>query len=232
MIKKLINSISGREIKKDEKKSLHFIFRELKNGFNFIKKYPQSVSIFGSARFSPDNPYYKQAEELARKISHELHYTVITGGGPGIMEAANKGAFGARGSSVGLSVVLPREQHTNPFVHDEMLFQHFFIRKTMLTFAAEAYVFFPGGFGTFDELFSILTLIQTKKIPKVPVFLVGVDYWSKLDQFIQSETIERLKAVSPEEHDLYMITDSMDAVITKIRENPVQNWWKDFEMTS
>ncbi len=220
---------TAQDIRKDEKKSLQRIFHEFKDGFNFIKKYPRSVTIFGSARFAINSPYCIAAEKLAHRISKELHYAIVTGGGPGIMQAANKGAFDAHGTSIGLSIHLPHEQHSNPYIHNELYFSDFFSRKTILAFAAEAYVFFPGGFGTLDELFGILTLVQTGKIPRVPIFLMGVDYWSKLDAFILEEQLERLHAIEKTDMNLYKITDNMDLVINSIRDNPVQNWWKNTE---
>lgn len=202
------------------------ITNEFRNGFDFLKKYPRSVTIFGSARTKPDNAHYKKAHELAVRIAKELKYSVITGGGPGIMEAANKGAHEAGGSSIGLTIKLPAEQHTNRYANKELHFDYFFTRKAMLTFAAEAFVFFPGGFGTFDELFGIVTLIQTNKIPRVPIFLVGRDFWSPLKHYLQAEMIDRHGTIHPDDMNLFHITDDLDLVIDTIKKAPVSDWWK------
>lgn len=209
----------------DIEKHISEISREFRDGFAFLKKYPKSVSIFGSARMSPDNPHYRQAQELSEMIVSELEYAVITGGGPGIMEAANRGAKNANGTSLGLTIKLPREQQTNRYVTDEIGFGYFFTRKSMLNFAAEAYVFFPGGFGTFDELFGIITLVQTKKIPPVPIILVGRDFWNPLVAFIKKEMLEVHHAISPVDMKLFAVTDNLDNVIEIIRKAPVSEWW-------
>lgn len=208
---------------------IHDITGEFRNGFEFLRKYPKSVTIFGSARTKPDSAHYKTAHELGSRIAKELRYAVITGGGPGIMEAANKGAHDAGGVSIGLTIKLPAEQHTNRFANKELHFDYFFSRKAMLTFAAEAFVFFPGGFGTFDELFGIITLIQTHKIPRVPVFLVGQDFWSPLKHYIQSEMLDKHSTINPEDIKLFHITDHLDTVINTIKNAPVSEWWKTMD---
>ncbi len=160
---------------------------EFKHGYDIIKKYPRSVSILGSAVLPADNEWYKKAENLAGRIARELKYTIVTGGGPGIMEAANKGAFEAGGNSVGFAIKLPNEQFKNNYLTDWVSFEYFFTRKSLLFCSAEAYIYYPGGFGTMDELFEILTLIKTDKIPPVPVILVGRDFWQPLLDFIEKE---------------------------------------------
>ena len=152
-----------KSITENQAESLVRINDEFKKGFDFLKKFNATVSFFGSARFSENDPHAKMAETLAAKIVKELGYAVITGGGPGIMQAANKGATEAGGESLGIMIKLPMEQHTNKYVKEGVEFQYFFTRKTILTFAAEAYVVFPGGFGTMDELFEVATLIKTKR---------------------------------------------------------------------
>lgn len=203
------------------------ITRELKDGFELLQKYPRSVTIFGSSMVSPESKSYKQAYELGKLITKELKYAVIDGGGPGIMEAASKGALDGGGPSVGLRINLMREKTQNRSNTDGMNFTYFFTRKTMLSFAAEAYLFFPGGFGTFDELFSILTLIQTNKIPKVPVILFDSSFWNPLMTFIKTEMLGTDKRLDPHDLELLEISDDMHEVIEKIRKAPVSEWWRN-----
>lgn len=221
--------MNEEQIKKDEVQSLARIFQEFKNGFDFLKKYPKSVSIMGSARFSPENEHSIQAQELAKKIVTELKYAVFTGGGGGIMGAANKGAHDADGISLGVTIHLPREQKTNPYLTEELHCNYFFTRKAILTFAAEAYVIFPGGFGTLDEFFGIITLIQTRKIPKVPIVLVGHDFWNPLLKFIREQMIKEHQTISKEDLDLVTVTDDLDEIIGIIRQAPVSRWWRHIE---
>lgn len=204
-----------------EQKRLATITEEFSGGFAFVRKYPKSVSFFGSARFDENNIHYKQAQALAKRIAKELNYAIITGGGPGIMEAANRGAMDTGGDSVGILIELPNEQASNPYVKDSMEFHHFFARKVVLSYAAEAYVFFPGGFGTMDEFFELLTLVQTRKIAKIPLILVGEDFWRPLDGFIKKNMVEQHGTIDPEDRNLYTITDDMDKVIELIKKAPV-----------
>lgn len=193
---------------------------EFDKGYNLIKKYPRSVSILGSARFGENSPYYKKAQSLASRIVKELGYAVVTGGGPGIMEAANKGAFLADGASLGFVIKLSHEQSVNKYLTEYVEFEYFFSRKTLLFFAAETYIYFPGGFGTFDELLEILTLIQTKKINKTPVILVGKEFWQPfLDLFKQKLSIE-YNTINPEDTELCKIVDSEDEIIEIIKNAP------------
>ena len=203
------------------------ITKEFRDGFKFIERYPRSVTIFGSARALPESLHAQTAEVLAGKIVNELGYSIVTGGGPGIMRAANKGALAARGDSVGLSIDLLYEQKTNEFVNDEIHFNYFFARKVMLAFAAEAYVFFPGGFGTFDELFGILTLIQNNKIPRVPVILMGRDFWEPLHEFIKVSMLENHSAIAKADMKLWTITDKIDEAIEIIKKSPPSEWWEE-----
>ncbi len=168
--------LSPDEINKNIYDHIREIGKEFKAGFEILKKYQRSVVVFGSARSKPDSFHFQQAEKLAAKIVRELGYTIVTGGGPGIMEAASKGASEAGGTTLGLTINFPRGQVTNKYVQESYKFNYFFIRKAMLTFSAEAFVFFPGGYGTSDELFNILNLTQTEKIPRVPIILVGKDF--------------------------------------------------------
>lgn len=199
------------------------ISKEFKEGFEFIKFYPRTVSFFGSARLPETDPYYVHARRLAGKIVSELQYTILTGGGGGIMEAANRGAFEAGGESVGLNIHLPHEQQKNGYTTDSMDFNYFFVRKVALSFAAETYIFFPGGFGTFDELFEILTLIQTRKIRRIPIVLYGVDFWTPLQDFIRKYMLEEHNTVDEKDLSLYTITDDMDEIVEIVRKAPIHS---------
>lgn len=214
--------ITLHEVEEEMKKRVSYIDKEITKGFNFIKNQPKSVTMFGSARFSPSNKHYKQAERLAGRFA-KMGYTVITGGGPGIMEGANKGAFDAGGTSLGLNIKLPFEQSQNPYLTDNLDFYYFFTRKVMLSFSAEAYLFFPGGFGTLDEFFEILTLVQTHKIEPVPIVCVGRDFWEPLQDFIQRQMYELHNAVDKTDMSLYTITDDEDEVVTIVKKVPIRH---------
>lgn len=172
------------------------------------------VSIFGSARTKPDHKYYKLAESIARKIT-ENGYGVITGGGPGIMEAGNKGAHLAGGTSVGLNITLPFEQHDNPYIDSDKSidFDYFFVRKVMFVKYSQGFVVMPGGFGTLDEFFEALTLIQTHKIDKFPLILVGSEFWGGLFEWIKTTLLEAHNNVSPDDLDLVHLVDTEDEVL-------------------
>ncbi len=212
------------DVQKEIDERVGRITREFHDGFEFIKNHPRSVTIFGSARFPEDNEHYQRARDLAYKIVDELGYTVITGGGPGIMEGANRGAKEADGpgNSLGLNIELPFEQVVNPYVEDSMSFYYFFSRKVTLTFSAEAYVYFPGGFGTMDEFFEILTLVQTRKIPRVPIILVGKEYWGRLDGFIRETLAKDYKTIDESDIDLYTIIDTDEEALEIIKNAPLR----------
>lgn len=212
-LKKLNESINRR---------LENINLEFKNGFDLIKEISKSVTFFGSARTLENEKEYQNAKTLAKRISTELGYAIITGGGPGIMEAANRGANEASGKSVGLTIKLPSEQVTNKFLNSHLDFEYFFVRKVLLSFSAEAYIYFPGGFGTLDELFEILTLVQTDKINKVPIILFGKKYWKDLDKFIKNNLLKK-ERIDADDMDLYTITDNMDEIIEIIRQAPIRH---------
>jgi len=184
---------------------------ELQQGLNIIDGQPKSVTIFGSARTPETDSYYQKIVRIAERAS-QSGYTIISGGGPGMMEAANRGSHQAGGTSIGATIKLPFEQSTNPYVNLEVPFYYFFTRKVVMSYSAEAYVYAPGGFGTLDELFEILTLMQTKKIPRVPVILVGEAFWNPLEQFIENILEKEFETISPEDRDLYIITDDEDLV--------------------
>lgn len=191
---------------------------ELQAGYNVVRKYHKTVTVFGSARTPEGEPYYEAAREFTRKLAvHD--YAVITGGGRGIMEAANRGAFEAGGQSIGFNIVLPHEQKLNPYTTESLAFSHFSPRKIAMTLYADAYVYFPGGFGTLDEMMEILTLIQTGKTPKAPIILYGTDFWRPLDDFIRTTMLEKEHLVSAGDELLYHITDDTDEMVELIRAN-------------
>jgi uncharacterized protein (TIGR00730 family) len=196
------------------------IGKEFADGFHFIKGSEKTVSVFGSARTKPDENDYKNAYKLATEIS-KIGYSVVTGGGPGIMEAANRGAYENGGESLGLTIKLPMEQVTNGYMNRKISFKYFFARKVTLTYAAEAYVYFPGGFGTMDELFEILTLVQTNKIEKVPVILFGSYFWGPLKQFLVDQLRVNDK-IDQADLDLFVITDSIDEAVSIIKSAPIR----------
>lgn len=193
------------------------IMSEFVEGFQFLSTLSREVTIFGSARLPATSPWYQEAVKLGRILA-EHDFTVVTGGGPGIMEAGNKGAYEAGGSSVGLNIQLPMEQRINPYVNGSRAFHYFFTRKVILAASAQAYVYFPGGFGTMDELFEILTLIQTEKSESIPVVLVGKKFWEPLDEFIRNTLYEEFDTISKEDIELYTIVDSAEEAFEKIRD--------------
>ncbi|MEX0918952.1 MAG: TIGR00730 family Rossman fold protein [Candidatus Paceibacterota bacterium] len=197
-------------------KRIRVIKREFTDGFNFIKNHTRSVTFFGSARFDPDHPFYRQAEDLAARLS-KAGFTIVTGGGPGIMQAANQGANEAGGQSLGLTISLPNEQITNPYLTDYIGFNYFFTRKVCLSFSAKAFIYFPGGFGTLDELFEIITLVQTMKIPPVPIILVGSEFWQPLADFIRRYLLEKNQTISSKDLDLFIITDDLAEVVEVVK---------------
>src|SRR6187431_443134 len=184
-IRQAFSDKNWQEVKARDTWQIFKVMAEFVDGFEKLGKIGPCVSIFGSARTQPSHPYFKLAEEIAYKLSKE-GYGIITGGGPGIMEAANKGAKAAGGKSVGLNIELPHEQYSNPHIDSDKLitFDYFFVRKVMFIKYAQGFVVLPGGFGTMDEIFEVLTLIQTKKITPVPVILVGSAFWSGLKDWI------------------------------------------------
>ena len=193
------------------------IMAEFIEGFEFLSKLNNEVTIFGSARAMPSNPYYKVAKELGNLLGKE-GYTTITGGGPGIMEAANWGAFDAGGPSIGIDIELPMEQRRNQFVTKSMGFHYFFTRKFMLSASAQAYVFFPGGFGTMDEMMEMVTLIQTGKMANnVPVVLVGKKFWQPFLDWVKMTMCDAERFVDPGELKVLQLVDTAEEAMKIIR---------------
>ena len=190
------------------------IMAEFVEGFERLARISPSVSIFGSARFAPDHPYYKLTEDIARALS-DAGFSVVSGGGPGIMEAANKGAFAGKSPSVGLNIQLPHEQLGNPYQDIRLSFRHFFSRKVMFVKYAAAYVVMPGGFGTLDELAEILTLVQTGKTRRIPIILVHSPFWNGLIDWFR-DTLVTEKTISPEDMDLFQVLDQPQDVVNAI----------------
>lgn len=215
-------TLTKEELRVTADKRVKLITKEFSDTFKFLEKYPRSVSIFGGTHFTEDNTYYKQARSLAHTIVKKLNYAVLTGGGPGIMEAANRGAFEAGGVSLGIEIELDPPQEENVYHTDSINFHHFFSRKTALSFAAETYIFFPGGFGTLDEFFEIITLVQTGKIEKVPIILFCSDYWNIMEEFMRDELLSR-GAIDEDDLKLFKITDNEDEVVEIIKNAPVHN---------
>ncbi|CDF79667.1 cytokinin riboside 5'-monophosphate phosphoriboh ydrolase LOG family protein [Formosa agariphila KMM 3901] len=202
------------EIKTNDSWAIFKIMGEFVSGFEKMSTVGPCISIFGSARTKPEDPYYKLAERVAHKIV-DAGFGVITGGGPGIMEAGNKGAHLAGGTSIGLNIELPFEQHDNPYIdHNKSLdFDYFFVRKLMFVKYSQGFVVLPGGFGTLDELFESITLIQTGKIERFPVILVGKEYWEGLFDWIKSTMLAKNGTISPKDLDLINIVDTEDEVV-------------------
>lgn len=184
--------------------------KDLGRGLQIVRSFPQGVTIFGSARLPQDNKYCKMAYELGRLLAENGH-AVVTGGGPGIMEAASHGAYEIGGRSIGLNITLTHEQHPNPFLTDCLTFEYFFARKVSLAMSAKVFVFFPGGFGTMDELSEILCLMQEAKMPKMPVFLIGKDYWKAFDKVIGKMMV--LKLINVKDAGIFTITDDVQKVV-------------------
>jgi len=204
------------EIRTNDSWAIFKIMAEFVEGFERLGKIGPCVSIFGSARTKPDHKYYKLAENIAFELTQN-GYGVVTGGGPGIMEAGNKGANRGNGTSVGLNIELPFEQHDNPYIDSDksLDFDYFFVRKVMFVKYSQGFVVMPGGFGTMDELFEAITLIQTKKIGKFPIVLVGRKFWSGLIDWVKTTLIQE-GTISPKDLDLISIVDTEEEVLDVI----------------
>ena len=207
-----LESIANEELnQEDVERSLRYA-KDLEQGLAKIRTFSQGVAIFGSARLAPDNKWCQLARKLGFLLAQNGH-PVITGGGPGIMELANRGAYEAGGRSIGLNITLPHEQHINAYVTDQMEFRYFFARKVMLTMSSKVYVFFPGGFGTIDEFSEILCLMQESKMPKMPMFLVGKSFWKPLDRWFETKMQKGLKTINPPDRKIFKITDDVTEIV-------------------
>jgi uncharacterized protein (TIGR00730 family) len=219
---------------KDFRSSFHWrVFRimaEFVDGWQFLADFRKSVTFFGSARCGEKDRWYQEAKKLANMLAKE-GFSIITGGGPGIMEAANRGAYEAKlkagkstakkiGDSIGLNIKLPYEQRINSYVDKSVAFHYFFVRKVMLSYYAQAYVYFPGGYGTLDEVFELLTLIQTKKVPKIPIVLMGKEFWQPINQWIKGNMLKKFKAIDQKDTEIYRIVDSAKEAFRIIRKSP------------
>jgi uncharacterized protein (TIGR00730 family) len=201
------------------------IMGEFAVGFQTLSEIPRAIAIFGSARTTPDHPYYRAAEEIARRMA-ERGFSVMTGGGPGIMEAGNKGAAEAKGTSVGMCINLPMEQASNRYINVEVNYHYFFVRKVMFLKHTNAVVVMPGGFGTLDEMFEVATLVQTRKIPLMPIVLFGRAYWQGLHDWIKKVMEDKYHYIGPGDIDLLRIVDSVDeamSVLANVTQEPQQN---------
>ena len=213
-IKNAFNKKSWNDIKTDNSWRVFKIMSEFVEGFEKLSRIGPCVSIFGSARTTPDHPYYKMAEEIAYKLT-QFGYGIITGGGPGIMEAGNLGAMRGKGRSVGLNISLPFEQSANLFIDPDKLitFDHFYVRKTMFIKYAQGFIVLPGGFGTMDELFESLTLIQTDKIGHFPIVLVGRSYWEGLVSWLKETMLKQYHYIQSQDLELFTIVDDADNAV-------------------
>lgn len=203
------------EIELSESWRLFKIMGEFVDGVEALYDLGPAVTIFGSARMTEDHPYYRAALHLSGLLA-ENGFAVITGGGGGVMEAANKGAAGKKGQSVGLNITLPMEQYPNPYANVRLQFNYFFVRKVMFIKYANAYIIMPGGFGTLDELFEAVTLIQTNRIKPLPVILFGSDYWSGLLDWIKSQLLAN-EMISPEDLDIIDVCDDPEEVVSIVK---------------
>lgn len=202
------------------------IMAEFVEGWQFLSKYNKKVTFFGSARSSPNNKWYKEAVKLAKMMSED-GFDIVTGGGPGIMEAANRGASDAHknnkngkktiGESIGLDIQLPSEQMRNKYVQKGRGFNYFFVRKVMLSYHSRGYIFFPGGYGTLDEVFELLTLVQTDKLDWVPIVLVGKDFWTPLSDWLKTVVLDKFNNIDKKDLEIFSIVDTAEEVYAIIK---------------
>jgi uncharacterized protein (TIGR00730 family) len=214
--------IEDLKVKGDESWRMFRIISEFTEGFDRLSNLGYAVSIFGSARLKPDNPYYQQTVDIAQRLAKEK-FSIITGGGPGIMEAANKGAFESESKSVGLNIRLSHEQSPNAYQNVKLDYRYFFVRKVMFVKHSMGYVCMPGGFGTMDEFFESLTLLQTAKIYPMPMILFGVEYWQGLIDWMKTSMVSA-GTVSESDFDFITLTDDMDEVVATMVEH---RQWKE-----
>jgi len=212
--KNLVTVDIGNLSPKNASLAMRFM-KDLVTGLDIIEHYNHGVTIFGSAKLDLNNKYYKAAYKLGHSLAKNGH-TVVTGGGPGIMEAANKGAKEAGGKTLGLNINLPHEQKINKYVTDYISFRYFFARKVILAFAAQSYIFFPGGIGTLDEISEILTLMINKKIPSAPVILYGKSFWKNFNKLLIDQMVVKYKTVDPEINKIFYITDNLEEIVNVV----------------
>lgn len=208
----------------DFRSSFHWrVFRimaEFIDGFQFLADFKKTVTFFGSARFEEGYRWYEESRKLGELLA-KAGFGVVTGGGPGIMEAGNRGALEGKGESIGLNIKLPFEQRQNPYVQKGVGFHYFFVRKVMMAYAAQAYVYFPGGFGTLDEFFEITLLIQTKKVPYViPVILIGKEFWEPLVDWLDQQVYGKFKAIDEVDKKIYVLVDTAEEAFEIIKNSP------------
>ena len=212
--------LAGDENAQEQK--LCMIKEEFRNGIDSIKNITPSVTFYGSTRIKEENPVYQKVKNLAYRISKELNYAIITGGGPGVMQAANHGAHDAGGKSFGLTIRLPREQSTNPYVKEEIPFEFFFARQVTMSYTTEVCIFCPGGFGTLYELFEILTDLQTGKIGAIPVILYGSEFWNPLLKIINEVLLEKYHTVSDKDIALFTVIDNEDEILEIVKNSKIR----------
>ncbi len=229
----LVEEAQDKGASPDFRSSFHWrVFRimaEFVDGWQFLADFQKTVTFFGSARFEEGNKWYEKARKLGNMLA-KSGFDIVTGGGPGIMEAGNRGAHEAKeeggksakgiGRSIGLNIKLPFEQRINPYVDIAIAFHYFFVRKVMLSYYAQSYVFFPGGFGTLDEAFELITLIQTKKIPKITILLVGKEYWEPLMVWVKESVHDEFQAIDEEDMDIYKIVDTAEEAYEIVKAAP------------
>lgn len=207
----------------EEKLKFKEMEEEFHKGIDIVKNINPSVTFYGSARIEEDHPYYKKVHNLTFRIAKELGYTVMSGGGPGIMEAANRGAFEAGGRSIGLTIKLPHEQTNNPYITEEIPFHYFFSRQSAMSYSTEVCIFCPGGFGTLSEFFEILTLQQTNKIGRIPIILFGSEFWNPINTIIKEVLLKKYKTVKEKDTDLYIIKDEEEEILEIIKNSKIRN---------
>ncbi|MFT4202943.1 MAG: TIGR00730 family Rossman fold protein [Chitinophagaceae bacterium] len=218
---KKILYLDGNQNRRTEFQFAWTAFKEMIMGFRKLYFVGPGITVFGSARFAPEHPYYRTAVEFGKRIAG-INFTTITGGGPGIMEAANKGAYQAGGKSIGINIVLPHEQHLNPYLTDSITFSHFFTRKVLLVKYSYAFIIMPGGFGTMDEFFETLTLIQTKNISAFPVVIFGTEYYKNL--LVTINDMAEQGTIAKEDLKLVLLTDSVDEAMDHIQKYVNRNY--------
>lgn len=216
------NPFSKSEDKELEQK-LDLIKDELRQGINTMKKTDNSVTFYGGARFNESHKVYEKVRNLSSRIVKELGYTVISGGGGGVMEAASRGASEAGGKTIGLTIKLPHEQKSNTYLQEEVPFNYFFARQVSMSYSTEVCIFCPGGFGTLFELFEVLTIKQTKKIGDIPIILFGSRYWKPMQKFINKVLLKRYKTINKDESNLFIITDDEDKILEIIKNSKIRN---------